>query len=80
MTFTRPRPYLFGSGQLRFAFVILLFASFLLTCSQPVSAAIYGGRTPGAVTAFYYPWYDVSGNDNTWRDRGNQMGSLPATL
>ena len=80
MTFTRPRPYLFGSGQLRFAFVILLFASFLLTCSQPISAAVYGGRTPGAVAAFYYPWYDVSGNDNTWRDRGNQMGSLPATL
>ncbi len=80
MNLARTLPYRMSSGKLQMAFVVLLFAGLLLSCQQSVYAAPFGGRTPGAVAAFYYPWYDINGNYNVWQARGNEMASQPATL
>jgi len=41
------------------------------------SAQAYGGRTPGAVVAFYYPWYDARDPNSFWD--ASKMSSLPKT-
>jgi hypothetical protein len=46
-----------------------------LAIQTPTPVAAYGGRTPGAVVAFYYPWYDQR-DPNVW-NRG-KMVSLPS--
>ncbi|MEI7554918.1 endo-1,3-alpha-glucanase family glycosylhydrolase [Candidatus Chlorohelix sp.] len=43
----------------------------------PQAAQAYGGRTPGSVVAFYYPWYDQR-DPKVW-NRG-LMSSLPNPL
>jgi hypothetical protein len=65
-------------GQFRWAglfLVELLALSLLIMAQSPVSALAYGGRTPGAVVAFYYPWYDQRDPD-VWNP--GKMSSLPS--
>ncbi len=68
------------TARLRLVMAVLLLAGLILAAGQSQPAQAYGGRTPGAVAAFYYPWYDVSGNINTWRQDAGKMISQPATL
>jgi hypothetical protein len=56
---------------------LLALTLFLTFGAQPQSAQAYGGRTQGAVVAFYYPWYD-NRNAASWWD-SSKMTSLPAT-
>jgi len=58
-------------------FVQIIALGLILTIQSPTLAAAYGGRTPGAVVAFYYPWYDQR-DSNVW-NRG-KMVSLPSPL
>jgi hypothetical protein len=59
---------------------VLLLVGLALAAGQSQPAEAFGGRTPGAVVAFYYPWYDVNGNINIWRQDAGKMASQPATL
>ncbi|OJV94836.1 MAG: hypothetical protein BGO39_34270 [Chloroflexi bacterium 54-19] len=68
------------STRSRLVMVVLLLGTLFLAAGQSLPAQAYGGRTPGAVAAFYYPWYDVGGNINTWRQDAGKMTTQPATL
>lgn len=59
--------------------VELLVLSLLILAGQTSTtpAQAYAGRTPGAVVAFYYPWYDSRDPGSWWNS--NKMGSLPST-
>ncbi|MDB5078800.1 MAG: hypothetical protein JWP00_724 [Chloroflexi bacterium] len=67
-------------SRLRVIMALLMLCSLVLTAGQSQPAQAYGGRTPGAVAAFYYPWYDVEGNLNTWRQDSGKMASQPGNL
>jgi hypothetical protein len=56
----------------------LCLSLLVLSAAQPAEAALYGGRTPASVVAFYYPWYDIAPNYNVWDARGREMASQPA--
>lgn len=65
-------------GRLAGLLLVELFVLSLYLFAQPAAVAqAYGGRTPGAVVAFYFPWYDQR-DPNSWWD-GNKMSSLPST-
>ncbi|MEI6043602.1 MAG: hypothetical protein WCS37_04315 [Chloroflexota bacterium] len=66
------------SPRLMGLLLVELLVLTLLTFGQDANLAqAYGGRTPGAVVAFYYPWYDSRDPGSFW-DR-NKMSSLPST-
>ncbi len=80
MNLVQPLSRLQLVGKLRIAFAVVTLAGLLLACNYPTQAAAYGGRTPGSVAAFYYPWYDILPNYNVWQARGGEMASQPSTL
>ena len=71
-----------GRWRLNVGLMLLMLAGLSLTASQPTPtlAQPFGGRTPGAVAAFYYPWYDVDSSINVWQKDAGKMVSQPASL
>ncbi len=63
-------------GRLAGLLLIELLVLSLFTFSQSAPALAYGGRTAGAVVAFYYPWYDARDPD-FWNS--GKMATLPST-
>ncbi len=66
--------------RLHLLMAFLLLSGMVLAAGQSQPVEAYGGRTPGAVAAFYYPWYDIEGNTNIWRQDAGKMASQPSTL
>ncbi|HEX2911125.1 MAG TPA: glycoside hydrolase family 99-like domain-containing protein [Chloroflexia bacterium] len=81
MIFTRVKARTSGKHY-NLIIVVLLLGGLLMAANQAstAQAAPFGGRTPGAVAAFYYPWYDIDGNINVWQRDAGKMVSQPATL
>ncbi len=65
---------------LRTGLAILILSSLFLTAGPPATSLAYGGRTPSAVVAFYYPWYDIDSNINVWQKDAGKMASQPNPL
>lgn len=78
MNISKMKSYL--PSRLRLIMALLLLSGLFLAAGQSQPAEAYGGRTPGAVAAFYYPWYDIDSRTNIWQQDSGKMTSQPSKL
>ncbi len=68
-----------GCRGFQLALAVIILGGLSLSTMSASTAEAYGGRTPGAVVAFYYPWYEVNSVANYWQRDAGKMASQPAT-